>query len=76
MKERRNIEVSPTLATNIMLARTDSEFVNIEKAEVADAIFGIMTVKEEVENKRTLERLDSAMNVITSYLFILDLFKE
>lgn len=75
MKERRNIEVSPTLATNIMLARNDSEFVNIEKAEIADAIYGIMSVKEDTDN-RTKERLDSAMNVITSYLFILDLFKE
>lgn len=75
MEERRNIEVSPTLATNIMLARTDSEFVNIEKAEVADAIYGIMSVKEDTD-ERTRERLDSAMNVITSYLFILDLFKE
>lgn len=75
MKERRNIEVSPTLATNIMLARNDSEFVNIEKAEIADAIYGIMSVKEDAD-KRTRERLDSAMNVITSYLFILDLFKE
>ena len=75
MKERRNIEVSPTLATNIMLARNDSEFVNIEKAEITDAIYGIMSVKEDTD-KRTRERLDSAMNVITSYLFILDLFKE
>lgn len=42
---------------------------------IADAIYGIMSVKEDTD-KRTRERLDSAMNVITSYLFILDLFKE
>ena len=74
--EKQYIKVSPTLATNINLARNDSEFLKIEKAEVADAIFGVMTAKENAEDQRTIERLESAMNVITSYLFYIDLFTE
>lgn len=74
--DRKCITVSPALATNINMIRNDSEFVSIEKAEIADAIYGIMTAKEHSQDKRTLERLESAMNIVTSYLFFIDLIKE
>lgn len=70
------IKVCPALATNINMIRSDSEFVSLEKSEIADAIYGIMTAKENTQDKRTLERLESAMNIVTSYLFIIDLIKD
>lgn len=74
--EKEYISVSHELASNIMLARNDNEFITIEKAEVADAIFGIKTAQSITDDKRTKERLESAMNVLMSYMFYIDLFKE
>ena len=71
------IKISPTLARNIRMTRQEDNFRNSEKAMVADALYGKAIAKEELDgNKKVLDKLDIASEVIMSYLFHIDLFTE
>lgn len=73
----KTMNVSDTLAMNINLAREDDEFLNVEKASIADALYGISVAKANFDDNRyILEKLDAAENIITGYLFHLDIFAE
>lgn len=72
----RNIKVCETLANNIELMRTDEEFFLIEKSSIADALYGIVTARMELDDEPVCEKLETAINIVLSYLFYIDLFKE
>lgn len=72
----KNIKVCERLAMNIELVRNDNEFLLFEKSSAADALQGILTAKTEIEDDSTIEKLESAIEIILSYLFYIDLFKE
>lgn len=73
----KTMNVSDTLAMNINLAREDDEYINIEKAAIADALYGISIAKANFDdNGYVLEKLNAAENIITGYLFHLDIFVE
>lgn len=72
----RNITVSDRLARNIEMMRNDNEFLMMEKANVADALYGILSAKSELEDNAIRENLETALEVVLSYLFYIDLFKE
>lgn len=72
----KNIKVCERLAMNIELVRNDNEFLLVEKSSAADALQGILTAKTEIEDDSTIEKLESAIEIILSYLFYIDLFKE
>lgn len=68
----RNIEVCNRLANNIEMIRNDDEFFLLEKSSVADALYGLLMAKNELED----ERLETAIEIVLSYLFYIELFKE
>jgi len=72
----RNITVSDRLARNIEMMRNDNEFLMMEKANVADALYGILSAKSELEDDSIKGNLETALEVVLSYLFYIDLFKE
>lgn len=72
----RNITVSDRLARNIEMMRNDNEFLIMEKANVADALYGILSAKSELEDNAIKENLETALEVVLSYLFYIDLFNE
>lgn len=72
----RNITVSDRLARNIEMMRNDNEFLMMEKANVADALYGILSAKSELEDNAIKENLETALEVVLSYLFYIDLFNE
>lgn len=73
----KTINVSDTLAHNINLIRKETEFVFVEKSNIADALYGISSAKAELDHDGyILEKLDTAKEIIMSYLFYLDLFAQ
>lgn len=72
----KNIKVCERLAMNIELVRNDNEFLLVEKSSATDALQGILMAKSELDDDSTIEKLESAIEIILSYLFYIDLFKE
>lgn len=72
----RNITVSDRLARNIEMMRNDNEFLLMEKANVADALYGILSAKSELEDDAISENLETALEIVLSYMFYLELFKD
>lgn len=72
----RNITVSDRLARNIEMIRNDNEFFLMEKANIADALYGILSAKSELDDDAISENLETALEIVLSYLFYIDLFKE
>ena len=73
----KTINVSDTLARNIELAREDADFINIEKASIADAMYGLSMAKANVDNdKYIVEKLVTAETIIMEYLFYLDILAK
>lgn len=72
----RNITVSDRLARNIEMMRNDNEFLLMEKANVADALYGILSAKSELEDDTISENLETALEIVLSYMFYLELFKD
>lgn len=72
----RNITVSDRLARNIEMMRNDNEFLLMEKANVADALYGILSAKSELEDDTIGENLETALEIVLSYMFYLELFKD
>lgn len=54
------------------MIRNDDEFFLLEKSSVADALYGLLMAKNELED----ERLETAIEIVLSYLFYIDLFRE
>lgn len=71
----KNITVSDRLARNIEMIRNDKEFLLMEKANVADALYGILSAKSELDDNAIKENLETALEVVLSYLFYIDLIR-
>lgn len=72
----KNIEVCDRLARNIEMMRKDEEFFLLEKSSIADAFYGILSAKSELEDGQTSQMLDTAIDIVLSYMFYIDLFRE
>ena len=69
-----NMNVSDLLAHNIRLMREEDGFMESEKASIADALYGISMARANLEDETDiLDKLDTANEVIMSYLFHLDI---
>ena len=73
----KTMNISDTLANNISMAKLDEEYYLTEKSTIADAMYAIQMAKANFDNdKAMLDKLDDAMNVVMSYLYHLELFKN
>lgn len=68
------IHISKLLERNIRMAREDSEFLACKKLSVADALYGLSVAKEQVDDEELKKLIDTANDVIMSYMFHLQLF--
>lgn len=76
VNEKEILKISSVLANNIKMIREDEHFLDVEKASIADALYGISIAKADFDkDDYTLDKLNAAENAITSYLFYLDIMK-
>ena len=72
-----NLKISSILAHNIRLLRNEEGFIESEKASIADAFYGILMAKANLEKEtEIIEKLEVASEVLMSYLFYLDIMKK
>lgn len=75
--ERKEITVSKRLANNIEMLKNDDHYLDNEKANVADALYGISLAEYYSENNaNALEKLKVAKDTLFSYMFYLDIMIE
>ena len=75
--ERKEITVSKRLANNIEMLKNDQQFIDSEKAEVAEALYGISLVEHYLEGQEdVIDKLKIVKKVIFDYMFYLDIMTE
>lgn len=75
--EKKEIMVSERLAKNIEMLKNDQQFIDSERAEVAEALYGISLAEHYSEGQEdVIDKLKIAKKVIFDYMFHLDIMTE